>query len=83
MTGFWEDFEDGLKMPFQAVYNKFDKVDRASDRALDAGGKALDGAGNALEGLGNLLGGNSNILAYLGIGLVGVIVLPKIIDRVL
>jgi len=73
---FWNDFGDGFSKPFKWAYGKFEKSDKAADKVLDAGT-------NAADGLANLFGGNSNILVYLGIGLVAVIVLPKVIDKVL
>jgi hypothetical protein len=68
--------EDGFTKPFRWAYNKFDKVDRASDKVMDAGT-------NAAGGLADLLSGNSNILVYAGVALVAVIVLPKVLDKVL
>lgn len=76
ICGFWQDFA----MPFEEtgkwLYNKGKKVDKLAD-------KSLDSAGSVAGGLADILSGNSNVLIYLGIGLVTVIALPKIIDKVL
>lgn len=80
---FWDDFKDGFSKPYVWVYNKFQKADRTADRVADTADRVVDNAGKAADGLGNLLSGNSSILMYLGIGIVAVVVLPKLIDRVL
>lgn len=80
---FWDDFKDGFSKPYVWVYNKFQKVDKTADRVADTADRVVDGAGKAAQGLGDLLSGNSNILVYLGIGLVAVVVIPKVLDRVL
>jgi hypothetical protein len=71
---FLSDFEDGFSKPFKYAYSKFEKVDQASDKVLNAGGNLVDGLGNLLQG---------NTLFYIGIGVVAVIVLPKLLDKVL
>ena len=63
--------------------SRLDRIGDVGDKALGAAGQLVGGAGNAAEGIGNFLGGNSNILLYIGVGLVAVMVLPKILDRVL
>ena len=65
-------------MPFVWAYDKASKLDHTaeSDTILDRGTAA---ASNLLD----LIGGNGNVLIYLGIGLVAVIVLPKLLDMVL
>ena len=63
-------------MPFVWAYDKASKLDHTADTILDRGTAA---ASNLLD----LIGGNGNVLIYLGIGLVAVIVLPKLLDMVL
>lgn len=70
--GFWDDFADGIEKPFKWGYNKLDKADKAADKVLDAGNNVLD-----------ILNGNSNTLVYIGIGIVAVVVLPTILNKVL
>ncbi|MDR3543856.1 MAG: hypothetical protein P4L69_23310 [Desulfosporosinus sp.] len=73
---FLEDFGEGFITPFKWSYDqvakRFDQADKLTD-------KVVGGAGNVLD----ILGGNFNILVYAGIGLVAVILLPKILDRVI
>ena len=76
MGGFFNDFADGFSMPFKWGYEKLKKVDKVAD-------KSLDGAGSIAEGISDILSGNSNVLIYLGIGVVAVVALPKILDKVL
>ena len=73
---FWDDFAEGLQMPFKWAEKKFDKADKLVD-------KVADSAGNAAGGLADLLGGNSNILLYIGIAVVAVVVLPTVLNKVL
>jgi hypothetical protein len=80
---FWNDLGDGFKRPFEWAYHKFERVDRTADHAADTADRVVDGAGKAAQGLGDLLSGNSNILMYAGLGIVAVVVLPKLIDRIL
>ncbi len=81
--GFFNDFGDNFIKPWKWAADKFKKADRTVDHAADTADRVVDGAGKAAQGLGDLLSGNSSILMYLGIGLVAVVVLPKLIDRVL
>jgi len=74
--GFLGDVGDGFTMPFKWGYEKLKKVDKVAD-------KSLDGAGSIAEGISDILSGNSNVLIYLGIGVVAVVALPKILDKVL
>lgn len=67
----------------QKALDRVDRIGAVGDKAIGAAGNVVEGAGNVAQGLGNLLSGNSNILVYLGIGLVAVMVVPKIIDKVL
>jgi len=61
----------------------FDKATGVAGKVVDAAGNVATGAGNIAEGLGNLLSGNSNILMYIGLGIVAVVVLPVILEKVL
>jgi len=91
MGNFWDDFATGFKMPFEYIYdhgikpagNVLDKFSGAAGKAADAAGNLVTGAGNAALGLGDLLGGNSNILMYIGLGILGVVVLPVLLDKLL
>lgn len=69
---FWNDFADGFEKPFKWAYGKLDKADKLVD-------KAADGAGNLVD----LLGGNANILLYVGIGVLAVVVLPVVLEKIL
>ena len=88
---FWDDFATGFKMPFEFIYdhgikpavNVFDKASGAAGKVADAAGNVASGAGNIANGLGDLLSGNSNILMYIGLGIVGVVVLPVLLDKLL
>lgn len=93
--GFLNDFWDGFKSVPVGIYDKvlkpvgekvwgvasnsLDRVDQLGNAAVNV----ADGIGKGAQGLGDLLSGNSNILLYAGIALVGVLVLPKLIDRVI
>ena len=89
--GFWDDFVVGIQMPFEFVYDHaikpsvamFDKATGVAGKVVDAAGNVATGAGNIAEGLGNLLSGNSNILMYIGLGIVGVVVLPVLLEKLL
>jgi hypothetical protein len=81
--GWWNDFKDGFSKPYVWAYHKFERVDRTADHVADTADRVVDGAGKAAQGLGDLLSGNSNLLVYAGLGIVAVVVLPKLIDRVL
>jgi hypothetical protein len=67
----------------QRAADRADKLSGLADRAVDASGQLVTGAGNAAEGIGNFLGGNSSTLLYIGLGVAGIIILPKLIDKVL
>ena len=60
----------------KSTLGRFDKIN-------DAVVNVAQGAGTAAVGIGDFLGGKSNFLMYAGVALVGVLVLPKILDRVL
>ena len=74
--GFLEDFGDGFAAPFKWAYHKVEKIDKMTDNLADAG---IGAAG----GLADLLSGNSNILIYIGVGIVGVVVLPVLLEKLL
>jgi hypothetical protein len=89
--GFWDDFATGFRMVADPIYDHtvkpaFNLIDRASGAAgnvITGAGNIAQGAGNAALGLGDFLGGNSNFLLYAGLGLVAVLVVPKLIDKIL
>ena len=89
--GFWDDFATGFKMPFEFIYDHgikpsvtmFDKATGVAGKVVDAAGNVATGAGNIASGLGDLLSGNSNILMYIGLGIVGVVVLPVLLEKLL
>jgi hypothetical protein len=83
MGAWYDDVWEGFQKPFKFAYNQGERVVGLGDKILDAAGHAATGLGGAIEGLGSLLSGNSNILLYLGLGIVGVIVLPKVLEKVL
>ena len=92
---FLKDFWDGFKSVPVAIYDKVLKPvgtkvwDTAShsldriDRIGNAATNAAEGVGKGVQGLGDILSGNSNLLVYAGLALVGIMVLPKVIDKVL
>jgi len=83
MGGF-DDFLTGFKQPFEFVYDHGVKPGLGLlDKATGTAGKLLDAGGNVATGLGDLLSGNSNILLYIGLGIVGVVVLPVLLDKFL
>jgi len=51
------------------------------DKMIGAAGNVATGVGNTAVGLGDILSGNSNIMVYLGLGIVGVIVVSKLMDK--
>lgn len=81
--GFWDDFGDGFQMPFRYVYNKLEKVDGVVNKGLDAVGNVVGAAGGLAGGLADLLSGNSNFLLYMGIGIVGIVALPILLNKFL
>jgi hypothetical protein len=81
--GFWQDFATGFQMPFEWGYNKLSRIDGVANNAINAAGNVVQAGGNLAGGLGDLLAGNSNILLYLGIGVVTIVVLPVLLDKLL
>jgi hypothetical protein len=95
MGGFFDDLWSGFKSVPVAIYDKviepvgskawsfashsLDRLDQFGNAATNA----AEGIGKGIGGLGDILSGNSNILLYAGLGIVGIIVLPKLIDRIL
>jgi hypothetical protein len=83
MSSFWNDFADGFAKPFEWAYNKVDRLSGVGDKLIDTAGNVVTATGNIAGGLGNLLSGNSNIILYLGIGIIAVVALPVILQKVL
>jgi hypothetical protein len=93
--GFLSDFWEGFKSVPVGIYDKVlepvgSKVWGVASNSLDNINRingavvgAAEGVGKGVQGLGDILSGNSNFLMYAGIALVGILVLPKIIDRIL
>jgi len=93
--GFVDDVWSGFKSVPVGIYNKviepvgsklWNVGSHSLDRIDQLGGAAVnvaEGIGKGAQGLGDILAGNSNILFYAGLALVGVIVLPKILDKIL
>ena len=82
--GFFDDFATGFKMPFEWSWDHIgERVVNIADKSLDAAGNLASGAAGAANGLASLLSGNSNILLYAGLGIVAVVVLPVILQKVL
>lgn len=76
--GFWDSLSDdymsaynsGIKPAYDIARHNYDRINGIADAATGAADNLLD-----------MLGGKSNVLVYLGIGLVAVIVLPKLIEK--
>ena len=82
--GFLNDVWDGFKSVPVGIYNKVIEPSlNRFNRFGDAATNAAEGIGKGVQGLGDILSGNSNILLYAGLALVGVLVLPKVLDRIL
>lgn len=92
---FFEDIGNGIKDVAVGVYDGAIKpiagkawglvsgtIDRFG-RVNDAVVNLAEGAGHAAQGIGGFLEGNTNILFYGALALAGVLILPKLIDRVL
>lgn len=61
--------------------DRIDRLGNLGDKVIDTSGQIVGGAGNLAEGIGNLF--NSNILITLGLVGAGLIILPKVLDRVM
>ena len=72
--GWTSDFAEGFEKPWKWAWDKLEKTDRIAD-------KTLDGAGNIAEGLANLFNGNT--LLYIGLAVVGIVVIPIVLQKVL
>ena len=82
--GFFDDFAEGFQKPFVWTWDHVgSKVLKIGEKSLDAAGNLASGAAGAAEGLASLLSGNSNILLYAGLGIVAVVVLPIVLQKVL
>ena len=79
----YDEFWDGFKKPFEFVYHRGERLLGFGDRLLDAAGNVATGLGGVAGGIGDLFSGNSNMLIYLGIGVVVVVALPTILNKVL
>ena len=85
MGGTSDMFNDFLSnhWPLSWVADKFRKVDHVADSVLTGAGNAADAASGLLTSLNSLLSGNSNILLYAGIGIVAIVIVPIILQKVL
>ena len=80
MGGFWDDVSDGyqyaynngVKPAYNLVKKNYNRLDNVADAANGAATNLLD-----------ILGGNSNVLVYLAIGIVAIVVVPKLIEKAL
>ena len=81
--GFWSEFSDMAQKPFVFAYNQAGRVVNLGDKVLDAAGHVATGTGGLADGLSSLLAGNSNVLLYAGIGIVAVVILPIVLQKVL
>ncbi len=71
--GFFDDFADGFKIPFEWVYHQSEKAYDRFDRLADKSAGAL---GDGLEGIGNFLK-NPMLMIALVIGAIMLISLMK------
>jgi hypothetical protein len=92
--GAWQDFEDGygdlnrragdgLKAAGGYLWNRLKRIDRINDKLGDAAENTVSAAAGAVDTLGNILSGKSNILLYIGLGVIAVVVLPVVLQKVL
>jgi len=82
--GFLSDVWDGFKSVPVGIYNKvIDPSLNNFNRLSGAAVNIAEGAGKGVQGLGDILSGNSNILLYAGLAIVGILVVPKLLDRIL
>jgi hypothetical protein len=61
--------------------NRVKSLMGAGDKMIGAAGNVASGAGNVAVGMGDLFTGKSNILLYVGLGIVGVVVVSKLMDK--
>jgi hypothetical protein len=76
-------FNSVIKPVATAVWDRAKSTLGRFDKVNDAAVNVAQGAGTAAVGIGDFLGGKSNFLMYAGVALVGVLILPKVLDRVL
>lgn len=74
---------DIIDKPFVWIGNKLVKADHMVDNVLDGTANVIGAAGSAAGALDDILAGRSHILLYAGIGLVTIIVLPIVLNKVL
>jgi hypothetical protein len=90
--GFFDDLGNGIKDTFSGAYDRMKGIGEKGynmvnnnlnrmDRIGAAGERIVDGAANVAEGIGSFLSGNSNILLYIGVIAIGVVVVPKLVDK--
>ena len=79
---------DVFSTPFNAIkdiggkaYDMVNNNMNRLNRVADAGTRVVDGAASAVEGIGSFLSGNSNILLYIGVIAVGIVIVPKLVDK--
>lgn len=80
---FWNDVGYGFGLPFVWIYNKVKKVDHMVDNAMDSTSHVVSSVGSIAGGIGDVLSGRSNMLLYIGLGLLAVVVVPVILEKVL
>ena len=81
---FQDGIYDHLIQPIgQKAYDMGNKAMDRFDKLSNLGDHTLDAAGGAVNTLDNLFNGKSNILLYAGLGLMAVLIVPKLVDKVL
>jgi hypothetical protein len=91
---FWQEFSDGyeslntkvgdgLKAGGTYVWNRLQRINSINDHLADAADKTVTAATDVVGNVTDLLSGKSNILLYVGIGVLAIVVLPVVLQKVL
>jgi hypothetical protein len=91
---FWTDlsagYEDlnskvgsGIRAAGGYLWDRVKRVDRLNDKLGDVAEGAVNAASGAVDTLGTILSGKSNVLLYIGLGVLTIVVLPVVLQKVL